>query len=91
MSGHTPGPWECTNEGSAHLPGYVVCKEDIEIACAWTKSDALLIAAAPDLLEALKDLATWWENWMPDEAHEQGGRDSLESARAAIAKSEGKT
>jgi hypothetical protein len=49
--------------------------------------DAHLIAAAPDLYEALDDLAIWWENWMPDNA--DGGHDALFKARAALAKARG--
>ena len=50
---------------------------------------AQLIAAAPELLEALKEISTWWENWMPDTAYEQGGNEALRKANEAIRKAEG--
>jgi hypothetical protein len=48
-----------------------------------TEANARLIAAAPDLLEALKGMLGVWEE---DPAY---GHASAEKARAAIAKAEG--
>jgi len=44
-----------------------------------------LFLAAPALLAALTELETWWANWMPDNAFNEGGFDALEQARAALA------
>lgn len=47
--------------------------------------------AIHDLYAALKELTTWWENWMPDDATTEGGFEALELARAALKKAEGRT
>lgn len=77
MSEHTPGPWKIGRNiiGVRDETGF---KRHIA-AVLWDdeqgKADARLIAAAPDLLEALRALL-----WKPDGWVEQ------ENARAAIAK-----
>ncbi len=43
-----------------------------------------------DIYAALKELTTWWENWMPDDAQTQGGQEALDAARQALRKAEGK-
>ena len=88
MSEHTPGPWSICNDGfvydkngervcSPHstLPGGERYKQHRK---SW-QQNARLIAAAPDLLEALKQI---------DEQTVEGGRINT-LARAAIAKAEG--
>ena len=62
MSSHTPGPWDCIpgadNEKSVWLicgPGQsYIGQVDAEDGEGLNEDDARLIAAAPDLLEALK-------------------------------------
>lgn len=53
---HTPGPWTTY----AHTKGVDIIRDDSEagqdIATARTANDAALIAAAPDLLAALRAL-----------------------------------
>jgi hypothetical protein len=91
---HTPGPWEIKRDGSApEITGsgwrgrrtvavvqYAHGSEDPEV-----RANSHLIAAAPDLLEALKSMFKEIDN---------GGPSSLEflyscnAGRAAIAKSE---
>ena len=51
MSKHTPGPWIVT--GPHDVPWVSTC--DHRTILPQTMADARLIAAAPDLLEALKD------------------------------------
>ena len=60
---HTPGPWECGvgDEGEAQVYGsngyqriILASTENFRIATAESKANARLIAAAPDLLAALK-------------------------------------
>jgi hypothetical protein len=87
---HTHGPWHITDEGSQiviqtfsnHPTGTLarIYRTD-ELA----NSDARLIAAAPELLEALQML-------MPQEPQEADSYDRAmwEAARAAIAKATGK-
>lgn len=89
---HTPGPWKVwthpRNENEVYVDGangrsvcYVIHDDDERKE---QKADAVLIAAAPDLLEALK-------------AYQEANRVSNDSqaelyemAEAAIAKAEGK-
>lgn len=89
---HTPGPWHVAN-------GVQIRSERHQIAKVWMmrngegNANAKLIAAAPDLLEALRSV--WL--WMEDQADGQskGGhatfdlmllREQRDIARAAIAK-----
>jgi hypothetical protein len=85
MSKHTPGPWTGTLRGGKAIPlrahhcealGFSVCfvSDDRDGA---PEANARLIAAAPDLLNALQHIAGSCE-----------GR-AAEVARAAIAKAEG--
>lgn len=89
MSKHTPGPWKqqsyllyASQMGKAEYP--IHAKKRGLIAKAYKDSDACLIAAAPDLLEALQtfpgftDDATIGDTW-------------IETMRAAVAKATGKT
>lgn len=62
MSKHTAGPWEAVEVGSFGFENPIaVCEvqtaDGYETICesAWAK-DARLIAAAPELLEALRDM-----------------------------------
>lgn len=108
-SAHTPGPWAAVNRGSAKEPMMSVMAARIagqpprhEVAICATgdspqemeNANARLIAAAPDLLEALTALVRI------DDHHKQmraaiyaPGSDTdkaYRAARAAIAKAEGK-
>ena len=87
---HTPGPWRYdTNEFSSYLVGadgsIIAGGEPHEGYMDGKNPDERLIAAAPDLLEALEDLlhqAKFYKH--------EGGWD-FEQARAAIAKATGET
>lgn len=64
MSGHTKGPWFCGRAlrgGQECIIGdgdsVVAFMPDRTIGCSFIREDALLIAAAPMLLEALKPIA----------------------------------
>lgn len=86
MSKHTPGPWQWSNGRLLHnVPGeYSDTILDIQDK-VWrpTEEDARLIAAAPELLEALQDLDALRGPFPPsDEAVEAAWR----KASAAIAK-----
>ena len=89
---HTPGPWTVRDHG-----GYIEVETPDEPTVAhfgslsfdgadhdWALANARLIAAAPELLAALKAMADRAE-WYGDE-----DADSLCGARAAIAKAEGR-
>lgn len=89
---HTPGPWtqgkseigaDCVWLNGATEPKYEMGPSHTWIDCG-TRANARLIAAAPDLLEALKDLADLYDT-------DEGCRSLPEyiAARAAIAKAIG--
>lgn len=93
---HTPGPWRIHPFGhydvAAHQPGF---GEMIVANCGGAnsnvmdlgeikKANARLIAAAPDLLAALKDVVGWIET-------SSEGEQATRIALAAIAKAEGRT
>jgi hypothetical protein len=101
MSEHTPGPWQVDYELLATFENDGRTEELIEIVgdsrgntpCyATSKVDARLIAAAPDMLAALKELDDTVNE--PND-HKDGWEAALErasnKARAAIAKAEGKS
>ena len=81
MSKHTPGPWHTAGE-----QGVQIRSAKDQIAKVWTmrgnewKANARLIAAAPDLLEALQDMVS---------DHASLSAATLAFARAAIAKAMG--
>lgn len=93
-STYTPGPWHVEKCGVRNKGGYI-CEmtrptsfdgqaERYEMESAMRDADARMIAAAPDMLDALKafpgftDDATVGDKW-------------IEQMRAAIAKAEGKS
>ncbi|MDH7638924.1 hypothetical protein [Sphingomonas oryzagri] len=92
---HTPGPWEI-GQTSTYEEALVAPKSGRTVAyAAWdggsgchlaieNDADAQLIAAAPDLLEALNWLR---EFWRPGSNHDtREVEDALATADAAIAK-----
>jgi hypothetical protein len=101
MSKHTPGPWEVTrliaeNTQDNDYPGAEVSFREasdhphdaaIQIWSERAEADAHLIAAAPDLLEALRDLRDACHS-----AYQRGSMDPEPFVRAGnvIAKAEGR-
>ena len=89
-NGHTPGPWIARKTGGQGWPGQrgwaIDFNEDQEqvVDFVYEEADARLIAAAPDLLEALEELLQLIEIERPDWLHTEQHR-----ARAAIAKARG--
>ena len=77
MTQHTPGPWNV--DGAEITDG----KEPLALCCS-TEANARLIAAAPELLEALTTLVN--EMGMDDPTEESLHGPNLMVARAAIAK-----
>jgi hypothetical protein len=93
---HTPGPWrvEISNKspslnivGANNYPiGRIPCTPSI---CSDDEANARLIAAAPDLLSALRDMTDMFEHHIngllgPDDAAAR-----WDNARAAVAKATG--
>jgi hypothetical protein len=101
MSKHTPGPWRYQGEttrrlnqpDSAVFEVYTATGEYGHPATCGKEEDACLIAAAPELLAALKETVS---HLMEDDKlfpalHPVGKCPVLINARAAIAKAEGRT
>jgi hypothetical protein len=95
---HTPGPWMIYGDGKIgsasvrRFPDMTVIQpgtvkgETIATAMA----NARLIAAAPDLLEAIQDFEAWASEVIGMNAESMSLRNLfLDKARAAIAKAEG--
>ena len=102
MSGHTPEPWVVMEHFSGgNLTQYwiispnqhgMICRINVTDACGDvinepTKANARLIAAAPELLAALKALADYV---FREESKQNICSSTWMDARAAIAKAEGK-
>ena len=98
MSKHTPGPWEIKRH---YDPGYkfisapkhsglaqvVWCMED-EDRSPECEANAHLIAAAPELLEALEKVDSYWSSPGEDDWVTHYNT-VLQPVRAAIAKAKG--
>ena len=98
---HTPGPWEATGnlvrspmhqpEGLPRGVQIVECRDGYFLPhTAEAKANARLIAAAPELLEALKAatdaLAGGLWDYGPGQDEHEKCNDVIESCRAVIAK-----
>lgn len=88
---HTPGPWTAVQGKEWNERPRIMARNKVEVARSGldgfrndspeTWANALLIAAAPELLKALENLA----EYAADCASENDERpDALESARAAL-------
>lgn len=101
MTKHTPGPWKpwmtgFDNQSFAIGPnGKTPIAKTLGGNKETNEANARLIAAAPDLLEALKECAAWFEL----DKHRQNpvfasassiGVQMVLNAKAAIAKAEGR-
>ena len=87
MSKHTPGPWTAipdTQDGSREN-WYVLTDKEDALSLGLSEPDAHLIAAAPDLLAALKEIVAGISvGTNPDHPW-------IKEARAAIAKAEARS
>ena len=100
MSKHTPGPWVVVGSRTKYVEARLVGSLMQEVAaCGPTLADegygqqqeanARLIAAAPDLLEALQDIAEYWNQDQNEAAMADACWHAIHTARAAIAKATG--
>jgi len=98
MTGHTPGPWEwdraleITHDGGLRRIADVADHTGVESMpeTRW-QANALLMAAAPELLAALEDIVPQFESriiWSGSNPEYAAAVTS--EARAAIAKAKGK-
>ena len=88
MSAHTPGPWivKATPESSNQNFIVQVGKDRVPV---WSEANARLIAAAPNLYEALAHLV-----WFIEPIEHEGripGLATLNAARAALDKARGES
>jgi hypothetical protein len=82
MSKRTPGPWDIIDQ-------YIIAADE-SVICQWgsySDANARLIAAAPDLLAALKALSAGLHDGIDMKANIKAAE--VRAARAAIAKAEG--
>ena len=91
MSKHTPGPWIVREVSGAGWPGqrgfaidYNAEQEQI-VDFVYEEADAHLIAAAPELLEAIEELMDGYLYGCDKETK----RENAKRAREAIAKAKG--
>ena len=107
MSKHTPGPWRaeisCDETGAPQKCWWISAKGDVDIGetSGEKRSDeeaanALLIAAAPELYEALKEALPVLLGLVTDEGLKPekkgyvcGGYSAYEAVRKALEKAEG--
>ena len=91
---HTPGPWEYCPKDTPDGQPFVLSQHvnrggNFYVAVCRVEEDARLIAAAPELLEALKNTIQSLEYWFPRRGDPQGANsEMMNKARAAIAKAE---
>ena len=83
---HTPGPWRVEIRRTASMPWWHINTATVhgEITVNTSEDDARLIAAAPELLEALQLAVNLLSDYSGDEASD------IPSLLAVIAKAEGR-
>ena len=94
---YTPGPWNFQPCDEYVNCFDVLCEEDYYVATTHdgvrgdknAGANARLIAAAPDLLEALQNIAEHWNQDQNEAAMADACWHAIHTARAAIAKATG--
>ncbi len=81
---HTPGPWRLNEKFTT------VSSETEHIASVDTLANARLIAAAPEMLEALKGMEDMFRRHIEGREGPDDAAQLWDAAQAAIAKAEGK-
>ena len=103
MSKHTAGPWEAAHDGMAVLSTTALKNGDVGLVASVYGNDptckaddvmranARLIAASPELLDALREITADYADRFDLEcpSTNPGIKSSIALARAAIAKAEG--
>lgn len=88
---HTPGPWQA--DRTTCLDGVMICNESVDIAMVLgpseeldeqTLADARLIAAAPEMLEALEVISKYGCSCMSVDPDWHSARCFIPIAKAAI-------
>ena len=90
---HTPGPWQWTQHFdptiSIYKDGFGQIARLYDSSAGTGKANARLIAAAPDLLEALQGILGYFDSGdgvSVSQATIKAGSGEIKAARAAIAK-----
>jgi hypothetical protein len=105
MSKHTPGPWTVEEYGDDETPALVIHKDSESRICfmatpgshgdpAKIEADARLIAAAPDMYEALKAIVAENDDYrsgLPEEWEGDPLNDACERARQILNRVHGQT
>lgn len=94
MSKHTPGPWTVEHHGGSY---HIFGADDARVGTYGSvhphqkeaPDNARLIAATPELLEALSEVKEWIGNWDPNFTHDDEWPATAQKIRAAIAKATG--
>jgi hypothetical protein len=96
---HTPAPWLLegatiytlhqlshveTNRWSASVQPYIGCPNEE------AQANAVLMQTAPELLEALKQVMGWIDNWSPEFTQDPDWSEDRYKARTVILKAIGK-
>ena len=100
MSKHTPGPWEKVYDTAGITRGIrgrhgpeivnVINWNGISRSTSVTgQANANLIAAAPDLLEALQNISEYWNQDQNEAAMADACWHAIHTASAAVAKATG--
>jgi hypothetical protein len=96
MSKHTPGPWKAFRDATLNTQGLMGENGDLvfdvgtsEDGYCPRKADARLIAAAPDLLEACKDMVQVAIDEMGYGTYAMVEQSAIDKIRTAITKAEG--
>jgi hypothetical protein len=63
---HTPTPWYCIDGDIFHKMDRIGTTEHFTNSKAEDFANAKIMAAAPDLLEALQLVMSWIDNWSPN-------------------------
>lgn len=90
QSQHTPGPWIVQGDTYVTVNSLIIahCKQAGNTTLEEAQANARLIAAAPELLEALEDLIGYAEHRFGDNDYYKN-HGCMNKARAAIAKARG--
>ena len=95
--GHTPGPWTYgVPSPGANFSIYATRMSIGRLGIASNskraaegEANARLIAAAPDLLEALRQVMGWIDGWDPNFIHDADWPETAHHIRAAISRATG--
>lgn len=94
MNKHTPGPWKIVDAWNDHMVEgqngeEIIWQDGPHDTPTINKANACLIAAAPDLLEALYAMLSYTADLNANQGFDEYDHAAVKNARAAIAKAKG--